>query len=85
MDIRFTKSFEADYRKLPHKIQGWLDKQLLRLLENPRHPSLRTKKMEGYPGMWEGHITKQWRFTFTIYEDAYFMRRVGTHDVLLKP
>lgn len=41
--------------------------------------------MEGYPKIWEGRISKHWRFTFEISGDKYIIRRVGTHDILRKP
>lgn len=85
MILRFIKSFERDYRKLPAAAQKQLDKQLPRLLENPRHPSLRIKKMEGHPKIWEGRISKHWRFTFEISGNTFVIRRAGTHDILKKP
>jgi len=55
------------------------------MLDNPKHPSLRTKKMEGYPSVWEVRITGGYRLTFRIEGDIYLLRRVGTHDILKRP
>lgn len=85
MEIRFTKSFERDYRNLSREIQKRLDKQLNFLLEDFRHPSVRIKKVEGISDVWEGRISKNYRFTFQIIENTYFLRRVGVHDILRKP
>lgn len=85
MRLRFTIVFEKDYKKLHREIQNRLDKQLIFLIENPRYPSLRTKKVKGHPYIWEGRITKSYRFTFQIIDDVYVMRRTGTHDILNKP
>lgn len=85
MEIRLTKSFEKDYKNLSHEIQKRLNKQLIFLLENFQHPSLRIKKIEGHFEIWEGRISKDYRFTFQIEGSIYFLRRAGTHDILRKP
>lgn len=85
MKAVFTKSFEKDYKKLPPSVQRRTDKQLSLLMSNPRHPSLRTKKLQGTTDVWEISISREYRMTFTIVEDCLFLRRVGTHDVLKSP
>lgn len=32
--------------------------------------------------IWEGRITKSYRFTYHTEGDTYILRRVGTHDIL---
>src|SRR5438034_11407401 len=76
---------ERDFRSLPLQIQRRADKQLQLLIDNPRHPSLRIKKMEGSQDIWEGRITKGYRFTFQVRQDTYLLRRIGTHDILVNP
>ena len=85
MEIRFTKSFKKDYKNLHQEIQERLDKQLIFLLENSRRPSLRIKKIKGHPYIWEGRISKEYRFTFQIVDSTYLIRRAGTHDILKNP
>ncbi|HDO23696.1 MAG TPA: hypothetical protein ENG99_00570 [bacterium] len=85
MRLFFTKSFERDYKKLPTKIQKQLDKQLTFLLTNSKYPSLRIKKMEGYFDILEGRISKNYRFTFQIKKEAYYIHRAGTHKILNNP
>lgn len=85
MEIRFTRKFERDYRSLSRQIQQRADKQLLFLLDNVSHPSLKVKKMEGHPFIWEGRVSKGYRFTFQIEKHTYLIRRVGTHDILRSP
>lgn len=82
MTLRPTARFVADYHVLPKQFRRRVDKALGLLLENPRHPSLQVKKMQGYDNRWEGRITLQFRFTFSIDGDAYVLLRVGTHDLL---
>jgi len=85
MKLAFSKRFIKDYRRLPNSIQKAADKQLSRLLSDFYHPSLNAKKMQDPRDIWEGRVTKGYRFTFQIQEDAYFLRRIGTHDLLKKP
>ena len=85
MKLAFTKPFKQDYKKLSGNIQELIDKQIAHLLENPKHPSLQIKKMEGRQSIWEARITKGYRMTFQIVGDTYLLRRAGTHSVLKKP
>ena len=82
MTLRPTARFAADYDALPQQLRQRVDKALGLLLENPRHPSLQVKKMEGYDNRWEGRVTLHYRFTFSIDGDTYVLLRVGTHDLL---
>lgn len=85
MKIVFSRSFVKDYQRLTSQIQQQIDKQIERLAENPRHPSLQTKKMEGHPNIWEVRITGGYRMTLQINGDICLLRRVGTHDTLKRP
>jgi mRNA-degrading endonuclease RelE of RelBE toxin-antitoxin system len=85
MKIQTTRPFDKDYNALPETVKVRADKQFFLLLENPDHPSLRLKKIKGHPSIWEGRITKSYRFTFQISGDVYLLRRIGTHDILKTP
>lgn len=85
MKVLYTERFRRAYRALPSDIQDQADQQLARLLENPRHPSLRLKKMEGRPDIWELRITRAYRATFHIEGETYLLRNVGSHDILRNP
>jgi mRNA-degrading endonuclease RelE of RelBE toxin-antitoxin system len=74
-----------DYRSLPHNIQLLVDKSLSLLSENPKHPSLRVKKIRGVTGrIFEGRVSRDYRFTFQVEEDVYLLRRVDPHNRALK-
>ena len=85
MKIQTTKPFDRDYESLPESIKDQTDKQLSLFLDNPHHPSIRIKKIKGYPKIWEGRITKNYRFTFQIEGEIYILRRIGTHNILNTP
>jgi mRNA interferase RelE/StbE len=85
MEIRPTSKFIEDYKKLAPLIRKRADEKLRLLLSNPQHPSLGVKKMKGVPDIWEGRVTKNYRFTFQIQGDAFILRKIGTHDMLKRP
>ena len=64
MRVLTTRSFDEDYAVLPEKLKKLTDRKIAMLFNNSRHPSLRIKKMEGRRDIWEGSITKNYRFTF---------------------
>ena len=57
----------------------------------PFHSSLRIRKMQGHPGIREGHVTLQVVFTFHIEPDPdtgeliYVFRNIGTHEIYRRP
>lgn len=85
MILERTERFKQDFQSLPQAIQRRTEKQLTLFLQNPRHPSLRIKKLEGMSDLWEGRITRKYRFTFQMLEDRCVLRRVGPHDILKTP
>lgn len=84
MNLYFTDSFKRDFRDLPKDIQKTAEQKISFFANNPRHPSLRTKKIQGTRDIWEGRITRAYRFTFQVVPDGYRLRRVGTHEILKK-
>ena len=47
--------------------------------------------MKGFPSVWEGHITREYVFTFSrlIDEDSgeivFVFRKIGRHDIYKNP
>ena len=85
MELFPTKTFQRDYEKLPKLIQNQLDRNLEFHLKNPKHPSLGVKKTKGgvlksYTNVFEGRITKNYRFLFLIETNYYILLRCGKHD-----
>ena len=78
-----TRRFELAYRSLPETLRRKTDKALRLLAENPRHPSLRLKKIKGAPGIWEARVDRGCRLTLEVRSDAFLLRNVGKHDRIL--
>jgi mRNA interferase RelE/StbE len=79
-----TESFKRDFQRLPAEVQGRTEKTVRLLAENPRHPSLRAKKMKGLEDTWEASVSLTYRITYQTSSDSLLLRRIGTHDVLKK-
>ena len=79
MKLLRTNHFVRNYSKAPKEIQRAFDKQLLLLLQNLRHPSLRAKKYDEATGVWQARVNRDWRFYFVIQDDAYTLTSIIPH------
>ena len=70
MTSRSTARFDWSYDKAPREIQRAFDKQVLLLLHNLRHPSLRAKKYNEAENKWQARVTRDWRLYFLIEDDT---------------
>lgn len=80
MTIQFSTGFKRQYRKLSQDHRKKFDKQLSYLMENPRHPSLRSKKMAGAE-KFEARLDRHFRFTYLIATNEIWLLTIGPHDV----
>ena len=84
-EIDLTDTFKTCYANLPNPIQKKTKKALRLLAENPRHPSLQTKPVEGAPGIYEARIDLGYRMTYErLPGDRLRLRVVGKQDEVLK-
>lgn len=84
MTIKAYKRFKKSYKLLPGSIQTKVDRQIVTLETNFRHPSLHTKKIKGSGGIWEARIDDFYRMTFEIIDDTIYLRVAGNHGEVLK-
>lgn len=83
--IRFTRRFLKSFARLPAAVQEKIKKQIALLAENPRHPSLQTKPIQGAPGIYEARVDVDYRMTYEREtDDTLVLRVVGKHDEALK-
>ena len=91
MKYRRTQTFRDDFAKLPRHIQEKVKDKFGLFQQDLEHPSLRIKKMKGFEGIWEGHITREYVFTFhrevdpESQETIIVFRRTGTHNIYSNP
>ncbi len=88
MKLVRSNRFKREFKKLPSHVREQVIKKLELLAANPRHPSLRVKKIRGevrgYRDVFEGSITMDYRFLFRIEEGSYILLTCGTHDEFFK-
>jgi addiction module RelE/StbE family toxin len=83
--IRFTKHFWKSFARLPRAVQEKVKKQIALLAENPRHPSLQTKPIQGVLGVYEARVDIDYRLTYEREaDDTLVLRVVGKHEQALK-
>ena len=77
------KHFLKSYGKLPAQLQRQIDSKLLRLAENPNHPSLRTKRIQGTERLFESSVNMDVRLIWHYEGDKLIiLLDVGHHDIL---
>jgi len=79
MIASFTPHFRRSYRKLPKRIQGAFDKQLVYLLRDISHPSLRAKKYDEQRNLWQARVTGHYRCYFEIKNDSHIFHEIRIH------
>ena len=83
--IKFTRRFLKSFARLPAAIQEKTKKQIALLTEDPRHPSLQTKPIQGAAGVYEARVDRDYRFTYEREaNDTLLLRVVDKHDQALK-
>ena len=80
MKVVFSHSFARAFSRAPAQVQKSFGKQLGYLLRDFHHPSLNAKKYQQTRGIWQARVDRNWRFYFTIEEDAYHL-----HDIIPHP
>lgn len=85
MKARFLRRFDKSFGNLDSVSQTRITMAVSRLMEDPRHPSLRVKKMEGWGYIWEASASMDLRITFHYEKpDTIVFRNCGHHDPTLK-
>ncbi len=77
-----TERFKKAAAQLPREIQAKAAKAFLLFKDNPRHPSLGIKRVQGMPDVWEGRVDIHYRFTFHYEGDACVFRNIGLHEII---
>lgn len=78
-----TQRFKEAYLRLDQVTAARANKALALLAANPRHPSLRLKKVRSSQNVWEAQVDRDHRMTLHIEKDCYVMRKIGKHDDVL--
>ncbi|MBM3131004.1 MAG: hypothetical protein FJ009_20550 [Chloroflexi bacterium] len=84
MRLFYTERFQRAYVNLDDDQIALVKKALRLLTSEPRHPSLRVRKMQGTTDIWEARASRSLRLTFELRGDTILLRNVGAHDETLK-
>ena len=79
MRLRFTERADKDYADLPANLRKAFAKQLRYLLADLRHRSLCAKKYSEGEDVWQGRVTRGWRFYFKIEDGEYIILSIIPH------
>ena len=83
--VHRSPGFKKAYKKLPENIRLKFKRNFRLFVSNPKHLSLRIKKMSGTGDIFEARITGSYRWTFQFVEGGVKLRHIGTHDILRQP
>jgi mRNA-degrading endonuclease YafQ of YafQ-DinJ toxin-antitoxin module len=92
-EYRKTDSFKSDYKQMIKnnpELEKSAKKAFRIFQQNPGHPSLYIHRLDTRKGIWGGHITDKYVFTFHKEkglngELIYWFRRIGDHTIYDKP
>jgi len=83
--LTLTERFKKSALELEPEIRAKLSKELELLVSDPRHPSLRVKKVRGTVSIFEARVDRDFRFTFEFgRRREIVLRVVGRHEPALK-
>ncbi|NBD32534.1 MAG: hypothetical protein GVY17_06100 [Cyanobacteria bacterium] len=94
MRYRRTRQFKKCYKNLPQEVKEATRKSFKLFQQKPTppyHPSLRIKPMKGFKGIFEGHVTLDYVFTFHKETDPksgetiIVFRMIGKHEIYNNP
>ncbi|MBU4226074.1 MAG: type II toxin-antitoxin system RelE/ParE family toxin [Chloroflexi bacterium] len=84
-EIETSERFEASYEELPEEIRKKVLKAMRLLAANPRHPSLQTRPIQSFKGIYEARVDIDYRMTYErLPNDVLLIRTVARHDEALK-
>lgn len=83
--ITYSKAFKKHYKKLSEVEKRQTKSKIKLFIEDPTHPSLRTKKIQGTDNIWESSINMDIRIIwFFEGKELIFLLDIGHHDILNK-
>ena len=82
-EFTFTARFQKNCKKLTEQEKKQLKKKLILLTENPSHPSLRTKRIQGTSDLFECSVNMDiWIIWYYEGDKMIILLDVGHHDIL---
>jgi mRNA interferase RelE/StbE len=85
--LRMSSIFAESANRLPKEARAKLPKVFMLLTSNPRHPSLRLKKIKGAirPNVYECRLDRSWRLILQgMGEMTFDLVYAGAHDEAIR-
>jgi mRNA-degrading endonuclease RelE of RelBE toxin-antitoxin system len=79
MNVQLSQRAIEALASAPPDVQKAFIKQLKFLVRDLRHPGLHAKKFDESEDLWQGRVTQDWRFYFTIKSDTYYIENIRSH------
>ena len=84
-EFTYTPRFKKHFKTLSAQEKKQLRNKLMLLAENPSHPSLRVKRIQGTDGLYECSVNMDVRIIWYYEGDTIIiLLDVGHHDILYK-
>lgn len=84
-ELEISDQFRKVLQRKPAELQAAILKCVARLGEDPRHPGLRTHRLQGVSGVWEAYVDRANRVTFHYGDDGRIVLRNNcNHDILTR-
>ena len=84
-EVELTDRFKNSYAELPEQIKKKVKKAIRLLINDPRHPSLQTKPIQGARGIYEARADQAYRMTYErLPSDVLRLRTLIKHNETLK-
>jgi len=77
--LRLTDAAKGSYDAAPQAVQKAFDQQIRLLTKHLRHASLRAKKYDEAPDIWQARVNRNWRFYCQIAGDTYVILKLIPH------
>jgi hypothetical protein len=79
---RIPPQFKKVLSKKERALQATIMECVVRLGEDPRHPSLRVHRVQGTSGVWEAYVDTANRVTYHWEGDTIVLRMNCNHDII---
>lgn len=85
-ELVYSERFKRNFKKMSAADKRAAKEKLALFIDDPFHPSLRTKKIQGTASMWESSVNMDIRITWRWGDDARVVElsNIGEHDKTLK-
>ncbi len=85
MKFVYSDSFKKNVSELSCDEKKILKEKLILISQNLKHPSLRTKTIQGRKDIFESTVTMAIRLNWQyLKDDILLLRKIGPHDKTLK-